>query len=213
MKNLLLGIFCISSCALYSQSSDKPFYKHEIGLNVTDLLNTLLNSSATNDNSIYTFIYKRRTNEKKAIRTGFGLQILQNSNDSNSQTGFRVISRTNLNARVGLEWRTNISNKFDLLYGIDFLGGYSQSESTFFDFNGRIENNNTGISIGSGPILGIQFHISDRMSISTETTLYYVFSMNKQRSSENGNQFINTNSENSIFQHTLPSSLFFHVRL
>ena len=213
MKNLLLGIFCICTCALHSQTSDKAFYKHEIGLNVTELLNTVFNSNTTNDNSIYTLIYRRRINEKKAIRTGFGIQIVQNSNDTDGGNGFRVLSSTNLNARVGFEWRTNISNKLDFFYGIDLLGGYANSESTFFNFNGRIENISSITSIGGGPLLGIQFHINDRMSISTETTLYYVFSRNKQRTSENGSQFIDLTSKNSIFQHTLPSSLFFHVRL
>ncbi|MEL6987907.1 MAG: hypothetical protein AAGK97_08760, partial [Bacteroidota bacterium] len=130
MKNLLTLIcLCFGSLSLSSQDS---FYRHEVGLNVTELLNTIFNSSASNDNSLYTLVYKYRLNEKRNIRFGLGFNVQEQSGDIGT-IGFRTLSTTLVNFRIGYEWRTRVAKKFEFFGGLDLLTGYNRSESDFFD--------------------------------------------------------------------------------
>lgn len=199
---------------LQAQEKSNPNrqWKSEIGLNVTNVLNEVLGNNSGNAPLQYTILYKYFLSEKTAIRSGFGINLFQNSSDNFIQ-GFRTNKSTRLDFRLGLEWRKPIAEKLMFFIGLDGIAAYDNSETDFFDFQGKITTERLRLQFGGGPVLGFQFNISDRLSVSTESFIYYVYSDINNQVSVNGVPDSESNDKEVRLQHILPSFLYFNLRL
>lgn len=188
-------------------AQQKKVYKNDIGINVTSLLSEVIglgnNTTVPNFNLTY-----RRSGNNKAFRVSAHAG-LDKSDDFNSNTGTTIfLEEKDLRLRLGFEKQMPLSQKFTLIYGLDVLGIY---ETSLSKSSTGFENDIKTISAGAGPVIRFEFKLSDRISLMTESTLYFI------RGNENDVvRFfgqVQTSSDKSKYSLTtqIPSVLFLNV--
>jgi hypothetical protein len=209
-KKLLTALFILFSTHILSAQDDAPKterkFKHELGLNVTNLITDLLGNNNRSDPGTYLISYKK-LNGNSAFRLGV------NVNFSLSQQRFNGfdnnLTNQNLQIRLGKEWRHDIVKRFQYYFGVDGLAGY-QSEQSAANVNGSTIIQKDGVlSVGVGPVLGFQFAIYDKLLIGTEGSLYATFNRTSTDFTVIGSLAIPSRSSNGLnIQTGLPKSLF-----
>jgi len=192
--------------------TDKTFF-YEQGLNCTQFVKQYLSLNATtNTNLPYlftgNFVYK-----KIGLRYGFNFN---NSRASTSQdptgtnTAFNTPNTTKTltnvyDARVGVFYYKRLSRRFITNIGVDFLylNSYiktssfnSTSSGTFSSSTTNSDLKTVATGLGCGPFISIQYFIAPRVSIGTESAIYYSMSSSNQsgNSTSTITQTINTGS-------------------
>ncbi len=189
-------------------------WKHEFGINATNFINLFFsfndNNALTNN---YLLTYKRTKDDKKVIRMGIGLRgnhSIDNPDDDFSNFDKRTSSLFDLDYRLGVERQFSIKGKWSVNAGIDWIVGY------------RYDNVNTDENkvtrhvyyTGGGPVGGIQFMINERIGLLTETSLYFRYSGNIEKSKFDNNSIDESTDKGSFFSFgtSLPTNLIFFVR-
>lgn len=119
------------------------------------------------------------------------------------------------NFRVGYVYQKKIARHWTVFTGCDFIT--SINPDVFID-NSTIDivtTTNNSYTVGFGPALGIQFAISKRVGLFTETAFYYQAIFSKQTSTSVNFPETNTSTngiENDL-KFIIPVSLFFYVKL
>ncbi|MDZ4821932.1 MAG: hypothetical protein SH856_00560 [Flavobacteriales bacterium] len=190
-KFITCSFIYLASLNLLSQN-DSTFC--EIGLNATAFVNQYLDFD-NNDNDIlspYILIA-----EKKfgciGLRGGLGLDTFTDKefpDDDNGNTSLRV-TETDLSARLGLVWYTDVSPRWSFRYGVDATFGYMSSKSKTVSVNLFGDEVTTLIKsdsndAGGGPFFFAQFNLNKRVSLATEVTGYFtlVTEVSKEENSE-----------------------------
>jgi hypothetical protein len=218
---IIVNIFTLLT--VFGQKTPNPTiqrfypYKNEIGINFTNVLGNVLSLNPNNANSPYGFTY-RRHGKKMTFRSAFNINI-SSSEDSDFLSGSfinKTISDQITQARVGLEKHIVLSPKFLFSYGIDFLASYivnNSSVSSFDSFGGSttFTNDKNTVGFGIGPMLRLEYKISDRIFISSETSLYGFYSNTTDLLRISGQADEKTTSNKSSFISELPQSLFFNI--
>jgi hypothetical protein len=209
-KNLLLVLFTLFMTHIISAQEDAPppekKLKHEVGLNVTNLITDLLGNNNRSDPGTYLLSYKR-LNSRTAFRLGLNINYTLNQERFN---GFdNNLTNQNFQIRLGKEWRHDIVKRFQYYFGVDGLVGY-QSEQSAANVNGAmIIQKDEVLLVGVGPVLGFQFAIYDKLLIGTEGSLYATFNKASTDFTTFGSIPIPDRSSNGLkIQTGLPKSLF-----
>lgn len=178
MKNIsLILLTVLFSTTLYGQ--DKV-HNNEFSLNATGFVANYFNLGGVNSNSIYVIDYKRRLGANLYFRSGLDASYT-NSNSAQSNLARSYFNTKSFDLRLGVERRKQLSEKWFWHYGVDVIGGmnYNTSTSDQQFTNDRFELEAvTRISatetenIGIGPVTGLRWQISPRISIWTEGRLY-----------------------------------------
>lgn len=214
-KSILLLILSLSlNTIILSQDEDmmeKSTYS-EFGVNATSFINEFL-SLNNNDADLgdYMIVYKYHMGDK-AFRAGLGGNFSQLNEDVDGG-GSRESKNNNIQFRIGYEYKKPITNKWLLYTGIDVIGGAENSVSNTQTFE-NIKITNSTTSFGGGPILGIQFFINPNISLGTEGSLYYRYSIVKEKEEFSINSefnFEDTSNTNQL-DFGLPTALFFMIR-
>lgn len=147
----------------------------------------------------------------KITRLRMGVNILS-SLSSDEFVGFesRTLDNWSVNLRVGFEQQRFLSKKFEVYYGWEVGLAYQLTKSEIiFDFD-SIVNTNNRYSIGTGPYMGFQYHFTPRISVYTESNVYFEFNQLTQEFQNFGD---NQNSSEASFSlnHFLPNSLYFAI--
>ena len=217
-KHLLLfvGLFMAFQATLLAQSDiDSTFRKastFEIGLNVTSTISAFLGSGSVQTPDPYIFSAKW-IKGKHGIRTGLNVDVDNKTEISTDFSGQRDIKQIDLKMRGGYEQRVYISKRLDLLWGVDIVGNYKQLDVDFTSTIGGAPSflSNKDYSIGTGPVLGVLFHVNKRLALSTESTLYATYTYSQKR--EYAPPITNaSNSDQFKISATLPSSLYLIVK-
>jgi|ERR1019366_430974 hypothetical protein len=241
MKNLtFLSLFVFSASCFAQDTTKKDIIKkckfnHEVGINTTLLLKQIFNlSNNTFPTLPYDLTYKLiRDNNKWAIRVGIGV-TMNNSSVSSTTTSTNQISggpdpivptttnSTNLFYRVGWERRYAFDSRIVAFGGFDFAGQYgtttSQSSNVFNNLPNsysytKTHDNTTTMMYGGGPVAGIQFFITKRLSLFTEIPIYFQYTSQKEVTDNYQNQLVSSSgtdyisSDNSQTQITKGSKL------
>ncbi len=174
MKKVTL-LFCLLICSIGMYSQDileevdefNPVNNRQIGINSTALISQLINFSSNFSffNNDYIFTYKKQKHDKN-FRFGFGGNFFYDNEDSNKRTNI------NANIRIGRERFTIISKRWRVFYGGDFKTGFEYTQASFLNEPISV------LSLGGGPICGLQFNINSRLSISTEASYDFLFFRN-----------------------------------
>lgn len=184
MKNLklILGlIFLISNTLLFS--NDKNGFKNEFHINSTGFVANYLNfGNNVSSNNPYLLGYKRIVNNS-AYRVGLMGNISNSNSIVNPQQPRLYINNQSLYFRIGYEWRKNIHNKWSVFYGFDFATDLNDNKSISYqnvNLNGNIflvKNNSSfsNYSYGGGPIGGIQWNLTNRLSLMAESRAYFFY--------------------------------------
>lgn len=151
---LILIIGLLLQTTLFSQRNNRGPKTREIGVNMTSLLTQILPfQNATALDGPFQFQYKSGRNDKF-----FSFKLGARVNDIFDNNNF-------LNFAVGYNRRRPLTDHFDINIGYYFvvIGG---------SFNDPVNNANDASGVGFGWDLGFQWNINDRISLSTETTLF-----------------------------------------
>ncbi len=161
---LLIAGINVHSQDILEKNKEQTKYDQQIGVNSTALISQLINFSSTFSffNNDYIFTYKKQKNNK-VFRFGFGGSFLYQNTE--------LDKRTNISGklRFGRERFTNISKRWRVFYGGDAKTNFEYTKATFL--NEPIK----AISLGGGPIAGLQFNINSRLSLSTEASFDLFF--------------------------------------
>jgi hypothetical protein len=209
-KKLLSALFILLLTHILSAQDDAPQpekkLKHELGLNVTNLITDLLGNNNRSDPGTYLLSYKR-LNGRSALRVGL------NVNYSLTQERFNGfdnnLTNQNIQLRLGKEWRHDIVKRFQYYFGVDALAGYQSEQSAANVSGSTIIQKDEVVLVGVGPVLGFQFAIYEKLLIGTEGSLYATFNRTSTDFSTFGSIPIPDRSANGLkIQTGLPKSLF-----
>ncbi len=162
-------LFCLVNHTLAqneNNDANTPLYygtgKH-LGMNMTPLLVKLtpLNRAVAGQGPIDIMYKKRGKKGKRALRVGFGINL----DLRNQENGY-------FNFRLGAERYHKILDKLYFSRGWDFITFVGNDN---FNIPIAVDNifNNAGAGVGFGPVFGLEYFIAPRLSISTESTIFF----------------------------------------
>lgn len=214
-------MFLCTSTIVFSQKETTSMhsfypYKNEIGINFTNVLGNVLSLNPNNANSPYGLTYRRHLGNK-SFRSAFSL-LVNNEKNSDFENGFfitRTINQTTSQFRIGLEKHIVLNKRVLFSYGFDLLGKVMTDNSSIEDFGNfgsvTFTSKETTIGGGAGPMLRLEFKISDRLFISSESSLYGFYSSTTEKLEFGGQPSEQTKSSDSSLELILPQSLFFNI--
>jgi hypothetical protein len=180
MKKLLLLIALFSTFTVFSQvDSSKKQHRHELGVDITGLLNQFLNFSpygyGSRNAPNYLFSY-RYYFKKSNIRFGIGGKYskIPNILDFDGNHFVYYNTQSNFSVRIGYEFVNQLSKRWQMFYGFDFRPGISKfdyltpSNQGYFDMYKE-----DAITYGFAPLMGFRFTLNDRISLITEASFTY----------------------------------------
>lgn len=170
-KNLhyffILLIFHLSCQKSFGQNREFYGKGYEIGVNGTTLLSNLLSLNQDTDTKTPYAIYVRKHNAHSTWRLDFNTSY-STSNDVDINGIFRELADSKTDIRLGVEKMVKLSEKFSFGYGLDLLGNYQTNNSLVSGF--FIDQ--TTVGGGLGPVIRVNFKLSKRIILSTESSLY-----------------------------------------
>ncbi len=171
---LLLLFACIITVSAFGQEERKE-YKNEFGLDATGFIRSILNFNIDPTFQMpyaptYYLSYRRKFkpgNIRFAIGGSYGREDVPSVH---SDTTMFQRNHSAINIRLGWEFTTELSKRWQAYYGLDLRATFTHSynEVQFYNAgyaNGR-ENRNE--ILGVAPLLGFRFRINDRISILAE---------------------------------------------
>jgi len=150
-----------------------------LGIQANQLLNQLFNfgNNAPVVNNPYLIIYS-----VNSLRTGLGLNAgmgytVHSTDEKSDPTTSRSTTINSFSTRVGVEKKSLLSKKWQVSFGFDLIynneDDQTRSESKF-QFNSMISDSNSNTSyFGFGPRAALNFFVSEKILLGTETTYYF----------------------------------------
>ncbi len=183
---------------LLAQSDLEP--KNEFGFNVNVLLNRMLFDGPDETEPLTLpkdqsdgLIYRRYLNSNFAYKIGFGYYE-DNRRDTISSTFFFTTTSEEIKYygfQLGIQKRLNLSKRVKPYFGLDLIYRYQIMDSEYYEvgtgnfeweYERRIKDFNS--RYGLGVPIGIQIFVSDRISISSESNLEFLYETNKNKYEE-----------------------------
>lgn len=171
---LLFSSVSFSFSQIVKQDTTKREYKNVVGLDATGIFRQVFNSGgAPYVYSPYIISY-RRIMKSNAIRVLLGGNVSNNDNTMNDSMSNKS-SSTNFNVAIGFEHYRYLGKRWNYYYGLDLLVKYSvdHNESLNPKYNTRQTNTRNGYGIS--PLIGLQFRINSRLSVSTEASYDIIY--------------------------------------
>lgn len=166
-----LSTVLIVVCLLFSltaQTQNEKTYRSELGLDVTSLLGRTISTSvwggfSTVDYQPTYYLYYRYRFDQFRLRTAIGGDLISND----LENGNRV--QSNFDFKVGVEFFSQIGERWELYYGLDGVVGSSKLYNEYKIYNEYLYNNEDKTNYkGVAPFLGFRFKVSKRMNIAVE---------------------------------------------
>jgi hypothetical protein len=200
-----------------STSGHKKKWKmeHDVDINTTFFIKQILNFSSNSlEISPYIIGYNFFPVRDHGLRVAVGGSFTHSN--TNPDSTFVQISKTSeVDYRVGYEYRHSFGRYWTFFTGIDFTNSFIVNSTKVNSSTDIITTSNNTWSIGGGPIVGIQVNISKRIALFTETAFYYNYAVTHNKTSSLNFPELNENKVTDIEQtgkFLLPTSLFFVFR-
>lgn len=185
MKNhfLTLVVITVSTFAFgqeTSQDTTKKEFKNIIGIDATNLVSRFFNfgTSTPGFYSPYMICYKRIF-KNNALRIGIGGNFQTNKGNQND-TLHPTTKRNNMNFGIGLEHYCFLAKRWNFYFGADAIASYYYYDGVYpYSSSNYREQSSTNYKYGISPLVGLQFKINSRISISTETSYDIVYAYYK----------------------------------
>ncbi len=214
-KSLLPLLLFLNVAILFAQNeTEQPVYKNEIGLNLTAFANQFF---SFNDNIAnpgpYLFTYKF-IKGRQAFRMGLGFQFRDEKSESdNVNVADLETNGIDFSLRLGLEKQTNVGQRWLFTAGGDFVVRYFDVKSNSPSNFGSIQLDENEWSVGIGPVLGIHFRMTPRISVGTEGTFYLQYFSGKSKTDFGGYGGNEDSTSGFNFNMRTPLALYFGIRL
>lgn len=185
-KTLLILLFLpVGIFAQEAAPSERTFI---LGLNATDFVKSFLSFNETQPfgTNPYDFTMRRVNANNVASRIGVGVRFsMANQEDDQDDDEFKFTSY-GINLGIGQEKRIPLSKRWLFYVGGDLVLRYSNAvnESIFED--GSQTNTENEMGFGLAPVVGIQFNLSERVSLSTEGFFECLFAQEVDKSEGTG---------------------------
>jgi hypothetical protein len=183
---------------------------HEIGIGtsiITQFLKT--EESAINQNP-YFLTYKLAF-ENFAVRAGLGGKLDETESFIDGTTDKLTVKKSNVDWRVGMEYRMPIGEKWLGTFGADYVAKKTFDERVSNSGFDKVVISDNQVGSGGGLAIGVQYALTPKLMLGTEAAFYYLNVERKQTTTfENLSQF-NTDPEindSRITQSLLPSSIY-----
>lgn len=144
------------------------------GLNITQTLGNFLGTAGANTAADPFLLSIRAGDDRHRFRSGLNFRV-KNAEGFDPSLGFRTVTERKVDIRLGYERNYTLSNRFDMCWGLDAVLRRQTEliETSFGGGNANLELVNTGI--GGGPVMGVMFRVHPRVRLSTEATLYGIY--------------------------------------
>lgn len=185
----------------------------ELSLNITNTLAGFFNSGGSDLSTDPYLIGIKAVKNSGVLRLGAGFK--HRSKEERNEFLGTVLNtdETNVQFRIGGEKRIDLGKRFLLFYGGDLAYRYVQSDAVLTSFPDNIVVKSWEAGFGAGPILGAMFHLTPRISLSTEAFLYgIVYFGEKKEPKDNVFDPVTTRFTGFDLVPALPSSLYIVVK-
>ncbi len=182
MKNLVLisAILFLSNSLLGQTENSKKKFNHEIGINITNLIDKIIvlsdqYSSLPDD---YFLIYKYHLeNFSFRARMGGYFNSYNRENSLNQNPTNRKGKNSEFNIALGIERRSKFNSKWSYNYGLESIYHHNYWLRTNVGTGGENpEIKDTTIDMGFGVLLGFNYSIKSWLSIGSESTFRFLSS-------------------------------------
>jgi len=215
MKKIALSvlIFFSFSSMIIAQEDIRKERELQVGVNATYFISNFL---GLNQNELvigpYAFIAKFKSS-KNALRLGIGGRASNTllNNDFASNIFERKVQVVDL--RFGIEREKVLSDRWAFYFGLDGLFGTHLSQTLATSSFDEVLSKTTNLYAGGGPILGFEFTINPKISLSTESSVY-IRSITEIVKNSFRNFPEQNNSETTFkleFETAIPTELFFVI--
>ena len=209
--------YLISACILLLHlplgAQDTSAYftrpRTEIGLNITGVLANFLNAEGSNL-PVDPYLFSLKIVRRNTIRFGLNSKV---NKFSDFADGFnqRVVKEWTFQFRAGIERRIAIQKRLIVHWGGDVLADVSDSRIESSGGFGRATLRSTTAGGGLGPVLGLQFAISRRMTLSSESAMYFVArQVHERQDFDFGPPVVRKRTEY-VFNPYVPSALYLNI--
>lgn len=171
--SLMLALLFSTSDLIAQRNGKKAESQNVIGINITSTLAGFFNSGGQNiPKDPFLFSFKVDKGDH-ALR--FGIDFSIDHSESFIGNTLRNVQEDDFKFRAGYEWQKPVSERFTMHYGIDGVVTYYYQKTSVEFFPSDLSSFEKTRGIGGGPFLGVTFHLSERVSLSTETYAYLMF--------------------------------------
>ena len=202
---MLIGITMMSYAQETSKSNGLPTKNTNIylGLQANQLIKELFNLSGSGTAANNPYLISLGINKASSgwgANIGIGITVNQFENDDD--TDFRKTISNAFNFRVGLEKKWTIGNRLGASVGMDalFVKRKSETESEFSGngFTSSTKTTTNSIGWGIGPRVALNFSITDRIILGTESTYYFRSTKSDNTFKQEDNNGFNEESESTF---------------
>ena len=205
----------ILTSTVFAQESETPQPKttHEIGVNFTFFVKTFLSLNNSNSNNIstpYALSYKLLRNNN-GMRFGVGGIFNETIQKDERDTTELSTKNTSFDFRLGYERQVPVTKRWLTYFGWDILYGLGNTSSETESVNTK----ETTQTIGTGPVIGIQFNINKKIKLFTESSVYFTSSdISRKETFQNfPQQNLEENGSSTDFSFGLPTNIFLTITL
>jgi hypothetical protein len=142
----------------------------ELGLNLSGAIGTFVqNRTDSTYNDPYAILVRYVRNRLGfRMAAGYSFNTVKEVNAIQA----RVNGLQRIDWRVGMDYRNDISDHWRLYYGADFLLGSVHGNKQFSEGDNVYKISIKEKMLGFGPLLGIQYRITPKISLQTEAAFY-----------------------------------------
>ncbi|NQX90576.1 MAG: hypothetical protein HRT74_00215 [Flavobacteriales bacterium] len=177
-RTLLTASFMmlISLCA-HSQESEN---EHQLFFNGSRFINTFLsfNNSTIADGGMQLGYKRYWGNTALRVSMAGNVDFSSSEQNGNSESNSSYF----ISPRAGVEQRVPLNQRWNFLYGAEFMYVLDQSKveptSDFGSGPQRAENKIKDETFGLAPLFGVQFNINNRIALFTETNIVFAITRN-----------------------------------
>lgn len=177
----VLLFFAVVASA-WGQDSTLHQPKHQLGINATVFVKEFLsfNTITAPADNPYLLTYKYMLGNNNALRAGLGFRLLSLKQSSSTLSNVPDSNLQNYYLRIGYEKQFKLAKRFIGYAGGDIRWHYEKavSKTTVASVppNQLSTVTTKNLAVGGGPVLGIEFMLSRRLSLSAEGAFLYFYS-------------------------------------
>jgi len=213
---LILTIVIASSFAfgqITERDTTKKTFNNIIEFNANGIMREIISLSNSNYyNSQYIVGYKR-VFKNNAIRLNIGGGI-SNDNSTNNDTVKSGNTRNTINVALGFEHYSYLRKRWNMFYGIDIKTNYTKYH--YLQGNtatSSYEETQINYGYGPSPLIGLQFKINSRFSITTEASFDILFTSAEDSRTNIPQSQYNSHSKDTGMQTTFNAPLAINFRI
>ncbi len=212
MTKLHLTLFLLFPSFLWAQTdgSEPSNRRFDVGLNITNTITSVFGSTS-NNLTTDPYLISFRWGEFDRRRWRAGLNFKLRHKNSTDITGLITDEKeTGADLRLGYEWVRPMSHQLAFFWGLDGILGYQGDEVKAVNIFGSSSFLKSEVwSFGCGPVLGVQWRVLPRVSLTTECSIYGIYKTGREKIDSPPDVRDDPVSEFQL-RPLLPSSLFVH---